>query len=74
MTINTTKYEFSHGRKPRGYGQWMFEVLGSDGAGAYTTSTYTVLDWYRLAVHEAARRLKRECGAVKSVIEVTVLP
>lgn len=24
MTTDTTEYEFSHGQKPRGYGQWAF--------------------------------------------------
>jgi len=25
QTIRTEQYEFSHGRKPRGYGHWAFE-------------------------------------------------
>lgn len=28
VTVNTTEYEFSTGRKPRGTGAWAFEVAG----------------------------------------------
>jgi len=31
MTFTTTKYEFAHGRKPKGRGNWAFEILGTDG-------------------------------------------
>ena len=24
VQVNTTEYEFSHGKKPRGFGQWVF--------------------------------------------------
>lgn len=26
MTINTTQYQFAHGKKPRGYGLWIFDL------------------------------------------------
>lgn len=29
ITVSTTEFEFSHGRKPRGFGIWIFEV-GND--------------------------------------------
>lgn len=28
MTVNTNRYEFNHGHKPRGTGAWAFEVAG----------------------------------------------
>ena len=29
MEIETTQYEFSHGKKPRGYGNWAFFFDGN---------------------------------------------
>lgn len=29
MRINTTEYEFSHGKKPRGNGNWCIEINGA---------------------------------------------
>jgi hypothetical protein len=40
-TIDTTGYEFSHGRKPRGYGFWGFARVGHPGEEFWTTGTYT---------------------------------
>lgn len=34
MTIDTTEYEFSHGKKPRGTGSWAFMFRRN---GAWTT-------------------------------------
>jgi len=28
VTVSTTEYEFAHGRKPRGYGLWVFYFAG----------------------------------------------
>ncbi len=30
ITISTVNYEFSHGKKPRGFGHWYFEFSGTD--------------------------------------------
>ena len=30
IEISTTNYEFSHGKKPRGYGKWAFFFDGGD--------------------------------------------
>jgi len=30
MRVNTTQYQFSHRKQPRGYGLWWFEVQGTD--------------------------------------------
>lgn len=29
--VNTSTYEVNHGRKPRGRGRWVFEVMQADG-------------------------------------------
>lgn len=26
IRVNTSQYEFSHGKQPRGYGHWAFEI------------------------------------------------
>lgn len=31
MRIETTTYEFSHGKKPRGMGQWAFDLHVNNG-------------------------------------------
>ena len=36
MTFTTTKYEFAHGRKPKGRGAWYFDILRTDGTVADT--------------------------------------
>ena len=30
-SVNTAVYEYSHGRKPRGFGHWAFEVMTGSG-------------------------------------------
>jgi hypothetical protein len=40
-TVSTRQYQASHGRSPRGYGQWMFELRG---AGEIVTRTGTYTD------------------------------
>jgi len=74
MKINTTEYEFSHGKKPRGYGLWVFEVTGTDGNGAYTNEIYSISGKMGDARKEAASRLLHDCGAVKEITEVKILP
>ncbi len=60
MTVNTSEYEFSHGRKPRGFGLWVFQV-GEEMVwlrGAYTATK-----------KQAIRNAKD-----KGVDSITVLP
>jgi len=40
MRTNTNEFEFSHGRKPKGFGYWALELTGTDGQGRYTSQTY----------------------------------
>lgn len=41
MMINTTSYEFSHGRKPKGFGSWAFMINGE-------------MKWFNQATYRAA--------------------
>jgi hypothetical protein len=55
VEVNTTEYEFSHGRKPRGYGSWAFRFEGD-----------IALHWYQGTYSEArsaARKAARKAGA-----------
>lgn len=60
VQISTTKYEFSHGRQPRGCGDWAFSI---DGEGP----VWVVGVPYTEAKAEAVRRA-REAGA--TLVEV----
>jgi len=37
MRFNTTHYEFNHGVKPRGRGNWHFSFVSRDGERRYVT-------------------------------------
>ncbi len=74
MKTDTTQYEFSHGRKPKGRGMWVLDVTGTDGRGAYTSERYMIAGTLANARKEAARRLKQECSRVVSITLIEVLP
>ncbi len=68
MTIrfSTTEFEYSHGRKPRGKGHWMFEVEGH-------------ADWVEcggsFTLTEAKRLMRRWCKREGFMfVTVKVLP
>ncbi len=46
IEVSTTNYEFSHGKKPRGFGTWAFESFCNDGI---------VTVWHRGAFADAKR-------------------
>lgn len=56
--INTNSYQFSHGKKPSGYGFWFFEV---DGETFSFTGKYSDL----------AKKLRKQYGPN---VEIKVLP
>ena len=74
MKITLERYEFSHGRKPRGKGLWAVEVTGTDEKGSFTKETYFIAGNLSDARKEAARRLKQDCDRVKRIAEIVVLP
>lgn len=49
MTIKTSRYEWSNGHKPRGYGLWAFEVGGEQVffQGSYTTAKQAAIQHAR---------------------------
>ena len=66
FTFNTTQYQFSHGKSPRGNGNWMFTVKFSDGTAPIHTS---VNGWYGDAKMEIVARFYG-----KAVSEIVVMP
>jgi len=74
METNTEKYEATHGRKPRGYGMWMFEMVGTDGRGSWLRETVRATGTLAMARAAAVREFKASSGRIKSVDEVVVLP
>ena len=64
MEVNTNQFEFSHGRKPRGRGNWGFEFRRSPNEDHLTF-------WHMGTYSEAKRAAVREakaCGAWTVVV------
>ena len=74
MEIQTAKYEFSHGRKPRGDGCWAFLLTAFDGDGAYCTEQRMAGGTFREALRLACRQFKSECSRAKVIVRAKVLP
>lgn len=54
VNVSTTKFEFAHGRKPRGTGLWMFLLLDDQGRTVVTVShTGTFTEARKVAVARA---------------------
>jgi hypothetical protein len=56
IRVETNTFEASHGKKPRGYGHWMFEtcitghgtpVLNAGFTGMYSEAKRTAIKWAR---------------------------
>jgi hypothetical protein len=63
VEVNTTEYEFSHGKKPRGYGYWAFQVGRNPEPFFAKGGTYS----------EAVREAKQHAASVRAAV-VKVLP
>lgn len=74
MRTNTDQFRNSHGKAPKGYGTWAFEITGTDGRGAYTTETYFITGKMSDARKQAIKRMKSDIGAIKEITEIVVLP
>lgn len=68
VTVETSAFEFSHGRKPSGTGSWAF-MLG-DGAGRWLSEMFWV---YNAAYGEAKRQAVAEARR-QGCCEVSVQP
>ena len=74
MEVKTSQFEFSHGRKPRGNGSWVFRLVGTDGSGAWLTEERRASGIMREALRLAIRQWRAEVPRLKSVISAEVLP
>ena len=67
MRIDTTEYQFSHGRKPRGTGRWCFDLFRDHEMTTICTPqpmTYT----------EARRFAAIEARKIGGIVEIHVAP
>ena len=71
MRINTMHYEAEYGHKPRGFGNWWFEITASR-KGAYTTERVNKSGLYAEARAAAVADVKEQIGGV-TIVEVEVL-
>lgn len=66
MRVETWKYEYAHGKKPRGFGLWWFDIVlnydSSDRLLSFTTLTFTgsYTEAKRAAVKQAKQLKARE--------------
>jgi hypothetical protein len=60
-------YEFTHGRKPRGDGHWMFDVMFSDGSVPEQFATSGTYSKAKAAAMAHCRAKSGPCTAVVSV-------
>ncbi len=63
MRVETGTFEFAHGRRPRGRGNWAFELVREN----CHTLTVWHMGTYSEAKREAVRQAK-ECGASYVVV------
>ncbi len=71
MTITTSTYEGSHGRKPKlsEYGLWFFAITRRSGE----TTTFQTTATYRDAA-KAAKAAKAEAKLIGGASQITVMP
>lgn len=74
MRISTEKYEFTHGKKPRGFATWFFEMTFTDGNGRFSTETVSSAGTLSEARKLAWHQIKTMCASAKTLTEVVVLP
>ncbi len=61
MRFSTEEYEFSHNRKPRGFGMWMFSINDK------------ILGWTG-TLTEAKNKARAKAKEIGNVYEIKVLP
>lgn len=65
IRVDTSKFETSHMRKPRGWGEWMFEFEGY---------TYTVRDAFNNACMQAKKAIRQDHAGRTGVAYMVVCP
>ena len=73
-TFNTDEYVRSHGRDPKGTGQWAFRIMGTDGLGSWTTladpwfAPCSTLTAAKKAAKERGKSMARDIGRVREIV------
>ena len=65
MRIETSEYEFSHGKKPRGIGRWAFDFFRN---GSCTTEFCP----YQCSLTEAKRWAQQEAKQIGGIVKIQV--
>lgn len=74
MKFNTSQFEFSHSRKPKGFGVWGFEVRRRvEGARGWVNETQVVFTPRAMNFTEAKNWVKKIQGG-RDVVEFVVCP
>lgn len=63
VRVSTSRYEFAHGRKPRGFGVWAFEII---------TGTIEIIPGSMS--YSEAKKAAQEIAASRNVSEIHVGP
>jgi hypothetical protein len=71
--FNTRQFQFSHGRQPKGFGSWAFEVEGSKWGILFTPHSMSFADAKKWIKGEVKTRLGSHADNVPAV-SVTVCP
>lgn len=74
MEFISTNYEFAHGRKPKGYGRWIFKITGTDNEGSYLTEQVEATGKLAEARRMAVREFKASSNRIKRIVRVEVEP
>ena len=67
-------YMCVYGKPPKGFGNWAFDVCGTDGEGRYTSEVVWATGRFAEARKQAVREFKAMVPSVKTVVSVIVLP
>lgn len=74
MKTSTAEFEASHGRKPRGRGNWWFRVTATDGDGKYTTDERNAFGTLTEARAIVCRQMRSDIGVPIRFTEIEVMP
>ena len=67
--VRTTQYQFSHGKAPRGYGRWIFDITIRRASGV-TTDRFARTGTYASSVGQCKKALRQRDGILSATIEV----
>lgn len=71
--IESNRYQFAHGREPRGFGLWAFEVTERvERADGFVTETRTVFTPRPMSFRDAKHWVRHQVRGSRSVCKVEV--